>query len=195
MKLDLACPADLPALHALIEAAYRGDSARLGWTHESDLLDGQRTDLAELEQMLADPAQHLLVLRDGEAIRACVALADKAGGLAYIGLLTVDPQSQATGLGRMLLAAAENHAAQRFAAARIEMTVIAQRDELIAWYERRGYALTGERRPFPSADPRFGLPRRDDLEFVVMERRLRSPSPAKSRCGRPRAPACRCGFG
>ena len=60
----------------------------------------------------------------------------------------------------------------QFGAARIEMTVIAQRDELIAWYERRGYALTGERRPFPAHDPRFGLPRRDDLEFVVMEKAL-----------------------
>ena len=172
MKLDLACPTDLPSLHALIEAAYRGDSARVGWSHEADLLDGQRTDLAALEQMLADPAQHLLVLRDGDALRACIALADKSGGLAYLGLLTVDPESQAIGLGRMLLAAAEDHAAQCFAATRIEMTVIAQRDELIAWYQRRGYAPTGERRPFPHGNPRFGLPRRDDLEFVVMERRL-----------------------
>ena len=172
MKLDLACPADLSALHALIESAYRGDSARVGWSHEADLLDGQRTDTADLEQMLANPARQLLVLRDGDALRACVALADKTGGLTYLGLLTVDPESQATGLGRILLAAAEDHAVQRFAANRIEMTVIAQRDELIAWYQRRGYALTGERRPFPLDDPRFGLPRRNDLDFVVMERRL-----------------------
>ncbi len=172
MKLDLATASDLPTLHALIESAYRGEAARAGWSHEADLLDGQRTDLAELEQMLADPAQLVLVLRDGDGITACVALAEKGGGLAYLGLLTVDPFRQATGLGRLILAAAEDHAAAEFAATRIEMTVIAQRDELIAWYERRGYALTGERRPFPHADPRFGLPRRDDLEFVVMERGL-----------------------
>ena len=52
------------------------------------------------------------------------------------------------------------------------MTVITQRAELIAWYERRGYALTGERRPFPAHDPRFGKPRRDDLEFVVLGKPL-----------------------
>ncbi len=172
MKLDLATAADLPSLHALIESAYRGDSARAGWSHEADLLDGQRTDLAELERMLVDRAQCVLVLRDGEGIAACVALADKGASLAYLGLLTIDPPRQATGLGRLVLAAAEDHAVERFGANRIEMTVIAQREELIAWYERRGYALTGERRPFPSADPRFGLPRRTDLEFVVMERPL-----------------------
>jgi ribosomal protein S18 acetylase RimI-like enzyme len=172
MHLDPATPADLPALHALIESAYRGDSARAGWSHEADLLDGQRTDLAALDTMLGDPAQHLLVLRDNEVLRACVAVTDKGAGLGYIGLLTVDPQRQSAGLGRMILAAAEDHAATHFAVSRIEMTVIAQREELIAWYERRGYARTGEQRPFPAHDPRFGLPRRDDLAFVVLEKAL-----------------------
>ena len=87
-------------------------------------------------------------------------------------MLTVDPQRQSAGLGRMILAAAEDHAAAHFAATRIEMTVIAQREELIAWYERRGYAPTGEQRPFPHDDPRFGLPTRDDLAFVVLEKTL-----------------------
>ncbi|MDQ3144689.1 MAG: GNAT family N-acetyltransferase [Pseudomonadota bacterium] len=172
MHLEPATPADLPALHALIESAYRGDSARAGWSHEADLLGGQRTDLAALDDMLADPDQDVLVFRDGEKVAACVALADKGDGLAYLGLLTVDPRRQAAGLGRLILAAAEDHAVRRFAAARIEMTVIAQRSELIDWYGRRGYSLTGECRPFPATDPRFGLPRRADLEFVVLARTL-----------------------
>ena len=172
MHLESVIPDDLPALRALIESAYRGDSARRGWSHEADLLDGQRTDLAGLEAMLADPAQHLLVLRDHDELRACVALTDKSDGLAYLGMLTVDPERQSSGLGKLILAATEDHAAAQFAATRIEMTVIEQRGELIAWYERRGYAQTGERRPFPTHDPRFGLPKRDDLEFVVLEKRL-----------------------
>ena len=171
MHLEPATADDLPALHALVESAYRGASARRGWSHEADLLEGQRTDLAALDDMLGDPAQHLLVFRDNELLRACVALTDRGDGLAYLGMLTVDPQRQAAGLGRLILAAAEEHAAA-FGAARIEMTVIAQRQELIAWYERRGYALTGEQRPFPHGDPRFGLPRRDDLVFVVLEKTL-----------------------
>jgi ribosomal protein S18 acetylase RimI-like enzyme len=171
MHLEPATAADVPALHALVESAYRGDSARRGWSHEADLLDGQRTDQASLAAMVADPAQHLLVFRDNDRLRACVALTDKGHGLAYLGMLTVDPKRQSGGLGKLILAAAEDHAAG-FGATRIEMTVIAQRRELVAWYERRGYRGTGERRPFPADDPRFGLPRRDDLEFVVLEKRL-----------------------
>ena len=171
MHLESACPDDLPTLHALVESAYRGASARRGWSHEADLLEGQRTDMAALTAMLDDPAQHLLVFRDNDRLRACVALTDKGAGLAYLGMLTVDPHQQAAGLGRLILAAAEDHAAA-FGAGRVEMTVIAQRAELIAWYQRRGYALTGEQRPFPHGDPRFGLPRRDDLVFVVLDKAL-----------------------
>jgi GNAT superfamily N-acetyltransferase len=162
---------DLPALHALIHRAYRGDSARAGWTHEADLLDGQRTDPAALTDMLADPDQHLLVAEADGALTGCVSVTRKSDGRGYLGLLTVDPVLQAAGLGRRLIAAAED-CARSFGARAIEMTVIASRGELIAWYERRGYALTGERRPFPLDDPRFGLPKTHDLEFVVLEKPL-----------------------
>ncbi len=172
MHLQPASPDHLPAIHALIESAYRGPSARHGWSHEADLLGGQRTDLAALEAMLNDPAQHLLVFRDDELIRACVALTDKGNALAYLGMLTVDPAHQSAGLGRMVLAAAEDQAATHFAATRIEITVIAQRTELIAWYKRRGYAVTKEQRPFPAHDPRFGIPKRRDLIFAVLEKTL-----------------------
>ena len=172
MHLEPATPDDLPALHALIEGAFRGDSARRGWSHEADLLDGQRTDADELREIIADPAQHMLVLRDGDALRACVALTNKGGGLAYLGMLTVDPTRQAGGLGRMMMAAAEDHAIAEFGATRMELTIIPHRTELAAWYERRGYQLTGERRLFPVDDPRFGLPKVDNLEFVVMDKAL-----------------------
>lgn len=169
MRLEQATLDDLPALHSLIERAYRGDSARTGWSHEADLLGGQRTDLASLQAMLDAEAQHLLVARDE---LACVALIDRGEGLFYLGLLTVDPERQAAGVGKTLLAEAERYANRQLGAKRIEMTVIAQRVELIAWYERRGYALTGERRPFPYGDRRFGEPRREDLQFVVLNKRL-----------------------
>lgn len=172
MHVGLADPSDLAAIHALVESAFRGDSARIGWSHEADLLDGQRTDMDELEAILADPRQHLLLVRDGGAILGCVVLADKGDALTYLGMLTIDPRRQAGGLGKQLLLAAERHAASEFGATRIEMTIIPHRAELTAWYERRGYALTGEERPFPADDPRFGIPRRDDLVFSVMEKAL-----------------------
>lgn len=172
MQLELAQEADLPILHNLIERAYRGDSARRGWTHEADLLGGQRTDAASLAAMVDDPRQHLLIRRTGDRIDGCIAVTEKADGLVYIGLVTVEPARQGSGLGTELLAAAEDYAASLLTADRAEMTVIAQREELIAWYERRGFLRTGERRPFPFNDRRFGEPLRQDLEFVVLERRL-----------------------
>ncbi len=145
-----ALPADLAPLHGVIERAYRGDSARQGWTHEADLLDGKRTDLATLTAILLDaPAEILLVAkRDGAPI-GCVQVSDRGNGRCYLGLLCIDPALQAGGLGKLLLLAAEDAARTRFGASEMEMTVIDRRAELIAYYQRRGYALTDERRPFP----------------------------------------------
>ena len=167
-----ATPGDVPALHALVEGAYRGDSARGGWTHEADLLGGQRIDAATLAEILADPGQRMLVAEAGGTITGCVQISRRDGDIAYLGLLSVSPLRQAGGLGRRLIAAAEATAIARFGARRMEMTVIRQRGELIAYYERRGYALTGETRPFPLDDPRFGLPTTRELAFVVLAKEL-----------------------
>jgi len=172
VRFRQATLADVPNLQPLVHHAYRGDSARVGWTHEADLLDAARIDEAALADSVADPAQVILLAeRDGELI-GCVHVTDKGNGLSYLGMLTVSATLQAQGLGRRLIDEAEALARDRFAASRMEMTVIVQRDELIAWYQRRGYRLTGERRPFPATDPRFGVPRRSDLAFVVMEKAL-----------------------
>lgn len=144
-----ATPADLMAIHRVIERAYRGDSARQGWTHEADLLADMRTDLATLLGIVADPAQVLLTLFEGDKPLGCVNVADKGAGLSYLGLLCIEPTRQGEQLGRDLLAAAEHHARKSFRCRTIEMTVIEQRRELIAYYERRGWRVTGERRPFP----------------------------------------------
>ncbi|WP_423602974.1 GNAT family N-acetyltransferase [Sphingomonas sp. MS122] len=143
-----AAAADLPRLHPVVERAYRGESARAGWTHEADLVSGERTDLATLRSLL-DGGSRLLVALDGDTILGCVNVADRGNGLAYLGLLCVDPQLQAGGIGKQLVAAAEATARDSFAATRIEMTVIDRRAELIAWYLRHGYAASGETRPFP----------------------------------------------
>ncbi|WP_336966859.1 GNAT family N-acetyltransferase [Sphingobium aquiterrae] len=140
---------DLPPLHRVIERAYRGESARQGWTYESDILDGTRTDLPTLAAILTSPNERLLVAeRAGQPI-GCVQITDKGAGLAYLGLLCIEPTLQAAGLGRQLIAAAEALATDVFGATRMEMTVIDVRAELIAYYERRGYLRTGETRPFP----------------------------------------------
>ncbi|MHA6723717.1 GNAT family N-acetyltransferase [Sphingomonas sp. RS2018] len=154
MDIRPADSTDLPALHPVIERAYRGDAARLGWSHEADLLSGKRTDTATLAAIVADPKQRLLVAREAGVVIGSVVVADLGNALAYLGLLCIEPAQQAGGRGRTLIAAAEATARDVFGATRMEMTVIEQRTELIAWYIRRGYLTTGERRDFPIAvDP------------------------------------------
>jgi GNAT superfamily N-acetyltransferase len=166
-----ATPNDLPELSRLVNSAYRGDSARQGWTHEADLLDGIRTSEAMLAEMIVQPDTTILLHRNetDAALIASVYL-EKKGDLMYLGMLTVAPEAQARGLGKQFLREAEAYA-RTLGCRVVEMTVISRRTELIAWYERRGYALTGEARPFPVEDTRFGLPRMA-LEFVVMRKIL-----------------------
>ncbi len=164
-----ATPAEAPALKALLESAYRGDSARAGWNHEADILDDERVAPGEVEALLADPAVTMLTARapdsgGGESMVGCVAVTCKNTALAYLGMLCVQPDLQSAGIGRRLLDAAEDHA-RAAGIAVIEMTVIEGRDALIAWYERRGYARTGETRPFP-------VLRDPPVTFVVLEKPL-----------------------
>ncbi|HUR72894.1 MAG TPA: GNAT family N-acetyltransferase [Sporichthya sp.] len=177
MPLDVrpATAADVPGMLALIHAAYRGESSRAGWTHEADLLDGSRTDEAALRTELADPATTFLLVEDPDGLLACCAVTDRGEGTAYFGTFAVRPTAQGRGTGDALLAQAESRA-WAAGAVRMEMTVVAQRTDLIAWYARRGYAATGETRPFPYGDERFGLPRVDDLAFVVLAKSLAETS-------------------
>ena len=165
LTVRVATPADLPALHPVIERAYRGDSARQGWTHEADLLSGERIDDATLEAMFDDPAHLLLIAEQGDIAVGCVSLTARGDGLVYLGLLCVDPTLQAGGIGKAIIVAAEKASRDQLDADRIEMTVIDKRVELIAYYERRGFVRTGERRPFPVAvEP--------PLAMVVLEKAI-----------------------
>jgi ribosomal protein S18 acetylase RimI-like enzyme len=172
-----AGPADVPALVALVESAYRGEDSRAGWTTEADLLDGQRLDAGMAAEMVGASGAVVLLFQQEVAAAdsrplACVQLEDRGDGVAYFGTFAVDPRRQGGGVGKQVMAAAEDEARARWGATRMRMTVIRQREDLIAYYERRGYALTGEREPFPYGQERFGLPQRDDLEFVVLEKPL-----------------------
>ena len=174
MIIEPAAKRDADAIAAFVNAAYRGTRAAMGWTYETDLLDGQRTDSAMVRAIIADRPGAILLLRleAGADPIGCVAIAPTARVDVWsLGMLSVDPLRQAEGLGRCLIEAAETYAAGRQARV-VTMTVIAGRNSLIANYERRGYAATGERAPFPHGDERFGRPRRDDLEFVVLARAL-----------------------
>jgi ribosomal protein S18 acetylase RimI-like enzyme len=177
MLIRDATLADVPALHRLVESAYRGDSARRGWTHEADLLGGQRTDPDALIDTLGDPAKRILVATKGDEIVGSVHVQHCGDARAYLGQLAVHPDQQAAGIGRCLIEAAEALAMRDFDASVMEMTVIVQRAELTAYYVRRGYQETGEIRPFPFENARIGIATRRDLAFTVLEKTLRPPTP------------------
>lgn len=166
-----ATPADVPAIVALVESAYRGESGLRGWTTETHLLDGQRTDAANVLELIGrDGSLVLLAERDGALLGCCHIERQESAG--YFGMFAVNPDLQMGGLGRALLAEAERIAHVQWTVGVMQMTVIEQRADLIAWYERRGYRLTGETAPFPYGNERFGLPRRDDLRFVYLSKPL-----------------------
>jgi ribosomal protein S18 acetylase RimI-like enzyme len=166
-----ACAQDVPAIVALVESAYRGESGRRGWTTESHLLDGQRTDAADVGALIARPDSRLLLAeRDDALVASCHV--ERRGADGYFGMFAVDPAEQGHGLGKRVLAEAERIAREQWHCSAMRMTVIVQREELIAWYERRGYRRTGIKKPFPAVDPRFGIPKRDDLRFEVLEKDL-----------------------
>lgn len=172
VRLEMATNADLPAIVDLMNVAFRGAGGERSWSIETEYIRGTRTSESLLQEEMAAGA-HLLLVKDEatSALKGCVSLKAKSPEVWYLGSLTVDPALQNAGFGRELLTASERYAA-RHGARTIEMTVVNVRDTLIAWYERRGYRLTGETRPFPYGDVRFGTPTRDDLEFVVLKRHL-----------------------
>ena len=168
----LATERDVPGIVALVNSAYRGTAARRGWTSEAHLIEGQRTSAESIVAVLKDPDSVILLMRGQFVLNGCVHLKRETKEKAYLGLLSVRPAMQVSQFGRHLLAAAERYVRKEFGARAIEMTVIGQREELIGWYERRGYARTGEVRPFPYDDTSLGQPTRADLNFVVLRRDL-----------------------
>ena len=171
LSFRAATPADVDAVVALVESAYRGEPSRAGWTTEADFLDGRRTGADDVLAQIARPRSVVLLAERGGALLACahVAVEDGAG---YFGMFSVVPGLQGGGIGKQVLAEAERIAREDFGQAVMRMTVIDIRDELIAFYERRGYRRTGKFKPFPYGDERFGLPRRGDLRFEVLEKPL-----------------------
>lgn len=165
-----ATHADIPALLALVESAYRGESSRRGWTTEADLLGGQRTDSTSLRELIDKPGS-LVLLAEREAVLVGCANLARQGENGYFGMFAVRPDLQGGGVGHAILCECERRAREDGLKA-MHMTVFWMRKELIAWYQRRGYAATGDRAEFPYGDERYGLPARDDLWFEVYARQL-----------------------
>jgi ribosomal protein S18 acetylase RimI-like enzyme len=169
MDFRIATEADVTQLVSLINNAYRGDSSRKGWTTEADILGGLRIDAAGVREILQDPSAdlHLFQNESGE-LQACVYLAEKQDHL-YLGMLSVNPDSQGSGIGKRILEYADEVAKQK-GLKKIRMTVIHLRKELIGWYMRHGYELTGETEPW--IDGVHIGERKTDFHFLVLQKNL-----------------------
>ena len=173
MQSETALAKDARPISDLVNAAYRGAGGRLGWTHEAELITGERTSWKGVAAMIDNKSTAVLVRRreNSSVLLACVAVELNSASHCTISMLAVAPEHQAAGLGRDLLADAEQFAAGRGVTI-AKITVVEQRESLIAWYERRGYRQTGSREAFPYGDDSVGTPLRDDLRFVILEKIL-----------------------
>lgn len=170
---SLCTEADIPQAVRFVNAAYRGDSSKAGWTTEESFLGGQRTDPDMLRALCTLPGNQIWLARE-EVFGALVGLfhLEKGPEKTFLGMLTVAPESQDAGIGKQLIRKAEELARSQWGLRELHMTVISLRRELIAYYERRGYLPTGETKDFPMNDPRYGIPKRNDFHLMVLKKSL-----------------------
>jgi ribosomal protein S18 acetylase RimI-like enzyme len=171
VSLTIANPADLDRVVTLVNDAYRGSSKTPGWTHETALLAGKRVDSASLRAMIEKGGSTILVMSDDRNLVGCVALQALDQRQWYLSMLAVDPDLQAGGLGKSIMAGAEKFAREH-GAQQIKISVINLRAPLIAWYERQGYIRTGAVEPFPYDDATVGTPLRTDLSLITLTKSL-----------------------
>ncbi|MBB4199225.1 hypothetical protein CCR94_20960 [Rhodoblastus sphagnicola] len=169
--LRAAEAADIPAVTVLINSAYRGESSAMGWTTEANILQGRRIDEAGLARVMAAPDTMFLLCFQDDRLIGSVQLQKVSEGVGYLGMFVIRPGLQGRGLGRRFMREAEATARRRWGVTRMTMSVIGLRSELIAYYQRCGYTLTGERLPFPFED---GLSTAlvDGIYLAVMEKDL-----------------------
>lgn len=168
LTLREATISDAADIARIVNMAYRPEPGTEGWTHESDLVSGDRTSAAQVAQLLRHSVI-LLGLR-GAAIVACVQIESKDMA-AHIGMLAVEPAMQGAGVGKTMLAHAEAYAQCSLGAQECVLVVVAARIELIQFYRRRGYEDTGQRLPYPT-EARVGTPRDVTLDLVVLCKRV-----------------------
>ena len=172
-SFQIASESHVAQLVDFVNAAYRGESSKAGWTTEADFLDGQRIDAEMLLESVKSTQHEILLILEDETIKACCEVKQAVGCnevRAEIGMICVTPVEQGRGWGRKMVSYAEKFCKEKWNISEYIMFVITLRKPLIAWYEKLGYKDSGERKPFPSHDPKFGIPKILNIEFQVMKK-------------------------
>ncbi len=159
---------DVEAITKLVNNAYRPSTGVSGWTHESDIVSGDRTDIPQIIEILSKKDSVVIVGLNDETIIACVHV-ERVGRSSYIGMLAVDPSLQAHGVGKNMLAYAEKYAKDNFNPDKFVMAVVSARHELISFYQRRGYQKTGETMEYP-LNAGVGQPKLENLKVEILEK-------------------------
>lgn len=161
MKLELANITEAKEINDLLNLAYRGDK---GWTTENSLVDGDRSTTSDIKLSIENSI-FLIYKKDGNLV-SCICLETKDHE-AYIGSFAVHPDHQAGGLGKSILDTAEKYAIDELKATKLILVVLSKRTELIAFYERRGYYLTGVNKEYP-LHLNVGTPKKSGLTIVQL---------------------------
>ncbi len=149
----------------LINLAYRGES---GWTKETDLVSGNRAEPDEVREYLTNQKSHLLVASVGGSVKACICVEENEGR-GYISFFAVHPDHQGKGVGKDILFQAERFASGQLGINKYVMVVVSQREELISFYERRGYVRTGNIEQYPT-HLNVGVPLNSGLTIEYLEK-------------------------
>jgi len=171
LKFRTATDDDAESIANLVNSVYRGEGAKKGWTTEADLLDGIRITIEKVNEIINAPGNVILLALINNKIAGCVHLEKKKSRRCHLGMLSVDVNYQNRKIGRALMDKSEDYAKNVFGSSVMEMKVIGQRRELIDYYLRRGYKITGDKEPF-IVNFHFGEPKVKDLYFVYMVKEL-----------------------
>ncbi len=162
-RLEKAGYHQAQAISDLINQTYRGE---IGWTTEAAIIQGDRTDRLEIEAAMAHPDACFFVANQPFMLASCIYIA-KENEHAYIGFFSVHPSLQQQGFGKYILEQAEAFACHTMQVRKFIMFVVSQRPELIAFYQRRGYRLTGQVEAYPL---HLGAPKAPGLTIDYLEK-------------------------
>lgn len=171
LQFPNAVPEQAGEITSLVNSVYRGDNAKKGWTTEAEILGGIRITEEKVTEYINTKDNVIMLAVNDKKIIGCVHL-EKEGNSCWLGMLSVDVNYQTYGLGKMLIEKSESFVKEKFGCGEMKMKVIGVRKELLEYYFRRGYRLTGEREDFIVDEDTFGKPFVQGLYFEILSKKL-----------------------